>query len=136
MAVPVNIAQRVVPSLIADGEFNYPWLGVSIGTVDGDYAEALDLPEDSSGALIIAAVADGPADEAELRGSDDTVEVGGMSLPAGGDVIVAIGSHEIKSSNDLIAHLTYNNSPGDTVVFTVLRDGERKEIEVTLGERP
>ncbi len=136
MAVPVNIAKRVAPSLIADGEFNYPWLGVSIGTVNGAYAEALGLPGDSSGALVITVVADGPADESGLRGSDDTVEVGGLFLHAGGDVIVEIGSHEVKSSNDLIAHLTYSNSPGDTVVFTVLRDGERKEIEVALGERP
>ena len=36
----------------------------------------------------------------------------------------------------MIAHLTYHNSPGDTVIFTVLRDGEQREIEVTLGERP
>lgn len=136
MAVPVDIAKRVAPSLIADGEFTYPWLGVSISTVDGDYAEALGLPEGSAGALIVTAVADGPADESGLRGSDDTVEVGGVSLPSGGDVIVSIGPQEVRSSNDLIAHLTYSNSPGDTVLFAVFRDGERKEIEVTLGERP
>ena len=40
MAVPVNIAKRVVPPLIDDGEFNYPWLGVRIATVDADYARS------------------------------------------------------------------------------------------------
>ena len=43
MAVPVNIAKRVVPPLIDDGEFNYPWLGVRIATVDAAYAEATGI---------------------------------------------------------------------------------------------
>ena len=45
MAVPVNIARRVVPSLIDNGEFNYPWLGVSIAAVNAAYVNELSLPE-------------------------------------------------------------------------------------------
>ena len=136
MAVPVNIARRVVPPLIADGKFNYPWLGVTITTVDPAYADSLDLPEGARGALVTTVVEDSPADKAGLRGSESTVTVNGVDYPAGGDIIVAIGPHEVAGSSELIAHLTYHNSPGDTVIFTVLRDGKRKEIKVTLGERP
>ena len=136
MAVPVNIAKRVVPPLIEDGEFNYPWLGVRIVTVDAAYAEAMELPEGSRGALIVSVVEDSPADKAGLRESESAIEVDGVEFPAGGDVITAIGLHEVTMSSELIAHLTYHNSPGDTVTFTVLRDGEQKEIEVTLGKRP
>lgn len=136
MAVPVNIAKRVIPPLIADGEFDYPWLGVSIASVGPAYAEELKLPEGTRGALIITVVEGSPADRAGLRGSESAVVVNGMEYQAGGDVIIAIGSHEVAGSNDLIAHLTYHNSPGDIVTFTVLRDGQREEIEVTLGQRP
>ena len=136
MAVPVNIAHRVVPPLIADGKFNYPWLGVTIATVGPAYADSLGLPEDTRGALISAIAEDSPADKAGLRGSESTVTVNGVDYAAGGDIIIAIGPHEVSGFSDLIAHLTYHNSPGDTVILTVLRDGERQEIEVTLGERP
>ena len=133
MAVPVNIAKRVVPPLIDDGEFNYPWLGVRIATVDAVYAEGLGLPEGARGALIVYIVEDSPADKAGLRESESTIEIDGVEFSAGGDVITAIGSHEVTGSSELISHLTYHNSPGDTVTFTVLRDGKQKEIEVILG---
>lgn len=136
MAVPVNIARRVVPPLIANGKFNYPWLGVTIATVGPAYADSLESPEGASGALISSIVEDSPADKAGLRRSEDTVTINGVDYPAGGDIIIAIGPHEVAGSSELIAHLTYHNSPGDTVIFTVLREGERQEIEVTLGERP
>ena len=138
MAVPVNIAKRVVPPLIDDGEFNYPWLGVRIATVDAAYAEGLELPEGARGSLIVSIVEDSPAHKAGLRESESTIEIDGVEFPAGGDVITAIGPHEVTGSSELIAHLTYHNSPGDTVIFTVLRDGKQKEIEieVTLGKRP
>ncbi len=136
MAVPINIARRVVPSLIADGGFEYPWLGVSISSVDGTYAEELGLPEGTLGALVASVVDGSPADDAGLRGSGASVTINGLDYPAGGDVIIAIGSDEVLGSSDLIAHLTYRNKPGDTVTLIVLRDGSREEIEVTLGQRP
>ena len=136
MAVPVNIAKRVVPPLIENGEFNYPWLGVRIVTVDSAYAEELGLPEGSTGVLILDIVHDSPAHRAELRASESTVEIDGVEFPAGGDIITAIGAHRVGVASELIAHLTYHNSPGDDVTLTVLRDGEETEVVVTLGKRP
>ena len=136
MAVPVNIAKRVVPPLIANGEFDYPWLGVSITSVQSSYVEELGLPEGTKGALIISIVEDSPADGAGLRGSDSAVELEGTDFPAGGDIITSVNGHEIAGSDSLIAHLLYHNMPGDTVILTVLRDGQREAIQVTLGQRP
>ena len=136
MAVPVNLAARIVPHLIEEGEFRYPWLGVSISTVTASYARELELPESARGALVNAVVEDSPADRAGLRGSDTVVSVNGVDYPAGGDIVIAIDSLEVKSNSDLIAHLTYDYNPGDSAVFTLLRDGEREEIEVILGQRP
>ena len=136
MAVPVNIAKRVVPPLISDGEFNYPWLGVNIATVTDLYLAELELPDATRGVLVIATVPNSPAERAGLKGSDYTVEIDGTAYPAGGDIILAIGSNDVTNSSELIAHLTYNSNPGDTVTLAVLRDGHREEIEVTLGRRP
>ncbi len=136
MAVPVNIAKRVVPPLIEDGQFNYPWLGVSIATVSSLYVDELELPEGLRGALVVSVVENSPAYRAGLHGSGDTVDLDGIEYPSGGDIIVAIGSHEITSSNDLIAHLTYYNSPEDTVTLSILRNGQPLSVEVTLGQRP
>ena len=136
MAVPVNIARRVVPALIADGKFSYPWLGITIATIDAAYAKELDLPEGSRGALIGYIVDGSPADKAGFRSSESTISIDGIEYPAGGDIITAIGPNAVTGFSDLIAHLTYHNSPGDTVTFTILRDGKQQEIEATLGRRP
>ena len=136
MAVPINIAKRVVPSLISDGEFDYPWLGINIATVTDPYLDELDLPGGTRGALVIATMDDSPADRAGLKGSDSTVDIDGAPYPSGGDIILAIGPNQVSNSSELIAHLTYHNSPGDTVTLAILRDGHREEIEVTLGHRP
>ena len=136
MAVPINIAKRVIPPLISEGKFDYAWLGVNIATITELYLEELGLPTNTRGALVIATVSNSPADRAGLKGSDSTVEIDGVAYPAGGDIILAVGPHPVTNSNDLIAHLTYNNSPGDAVTLSVLRDGQRGDIEVTLGQRP
>ena len=136
MAVPVNIAKRVVPPLIKDGEFDYPWLGVSISTFTSRYVEELNLPPGTAGALIVAVVEGSPADRAGLLGSDSSLEIDGVEYPAGGDIIMAINNHRVSGSSELIAHLLYHNRPRDVATLTVLRDGQRKEIQVTLGQRP
>ena len=136
MAVPVNIVRRVMPSLIDNGEFNYPWLGVSIATVSTTYADEMDLPEGTRGALVVSTVGGSPADKAGLRGSESTVEINGVDYPSGGDIIVAIGGNVVAGSSELIAHLTYNYSPGDAVTLAVIRGGQAEVIEVTLGQRP
>ena len=136
MAVPVNIAKRVVPPLIEDGKFDYPWVGVNIATVTSNYVDELELPEGTKGALIVAVVGDSPAARAGLRGSDSSIELDGVEYPSGGDIIMAVDSRETAGSSQLIAHLLYHSSPGDTVTLTVLRDGQREEIRVTLGQRP
>ncbi len=136
MAVPVNIAKRVVPPLIEDGQFDYPWLGVNISTVTPNYVEELDLPEGTRGALVVVVGGNTPASRAGLRGSDSTVELDGVDYPFGGDIIMAVNSHEITGSSELIAHLLYHNSPGDIVTLTVMRDGQQEEVRVTLGQRP
>ena len=137
MAVPVNIARRVIPSLIADGEFKYSWLGVRISTVDAAYARLAGLPPAARGVLISEVVPGSPAAQAGLRPSDSTIAApDGQDYPAGGDIITAVNNHEIAGTKELIAYLTYSTSPGDTVTFTILRNGQPEQIQATLAQRP
>jgi 2-alkenal reductase len=95
--------------------------------------ETLDLPQ-STGAYVLEVRADSPAEEAGLiGGSRDT---GIISLPAGGDLITAIDGQPVMVFGDLLTYLMVYKGPGDQVVLTILRDGEIKEVTVTLSKRP
>ncbi|MCI0555415.1 MAG: PDZ domain-containing protein, partial [Anaerolineae bacterium] len=58
------------------------------------------------------------------------------NLNAGGDLITAIDGKPVNSFDEMLSYLVTNKSPGDTVVLTVLRDGQPVDITVTLGTRP
>ena len=135
-AIPVNTVKLVVPELISKGRYEYAYLGINGSPLTETLAEAMNLPSSTRGALIAAVVNGGPADAAGLRGSSQTVEVDGGSLPIGGDVIVAVDGTEIRDMADLIAYMVDNTRPADKVEFTVIRDGKQVRIEVTLGARP
>lgn len=136
-AVPVNLVKRVVPELIEEGRYAYPWLGITGTSLVPKVAEAMDLPVES-GALVIEVVKGGPAEGVDLRGGDKnrTIEVAGQEVPLGGDVIVAIDGVEVKNMEDLIVYLVRETRVGQEVKLTIVRDGEEMEVEVKLAERP
>ncbi len=136
-AVPVNTIKRILPSLIEEGEYTYPYLGI---TCDNRFTVAelmnpLDLPVDHG--VLVAQVTPGTgAARAGLRGGDHEVEVRGMTVSAGGDIIVAVDGYELRDFDDLIAYLVRETEVGQRIVLTIVRDEEELEIPVTLGERP
>jgi len=136
-AVPVNAVKRVVPSLIEEGTYHYPYLGIvskSRPTVT-ELAGPLELPV-TRGVLVLEVQPGTAAARAGLRGGDHEVEVMGTTIAAGGDIIVAIDGYELYDFDDLVAYLVRETEVGQEVVLTVIRDGEELEIPVTLGERP
>ena len=135
-AVPVNIAKKVVPDLISYGKHEYAWLGVEGFNVGTAVAEALGLNRDTRGAFISGIVEDGPADKAGLRGSSGETEIEGSTIPVGGDIIVAIDGQEISGVDDVVSYLINQGEPGETHIFTVIRDKELMDVPVTLGTRP
>jgi S1-C subfamily serine protease len=134
-AIPVDILQRVVPELIAHGRYRHPWLGISGGTISPEMVEAADLPVET-GVLISELEPDSPADRAGLRGGDQQVLVSGVPMLTGGDIVIAIDNVEVKRFDDVVNYLASYSSVGDVVTLTVVRDGTRVEIDVTLEERP
>ncbi|HEX2697387.1 MAG TPA: trypsin-like peptidase domain-containing protein [Anaerolineales bacterium] len=133
-AVSSNIIKRVTPVLIKDGTYDYPYLGMSsISDLGLEEIQALGLTE-YTGAYVTAVVSGGPADQAGLKAGTQPTSIQGLN--AGGDLITAIDGREVKQFDDLLAYLITNKSPGDTVVLTVLRSGQKQDITITLGKRP
>lgn len=133
-AISINIVKRVVPSLIADGYYDYPYLGIrSLSEVNLFQQEALGLPI-STGVYIMEVTPDGPADQAGLRAGSRSTEIPG--LLAGGDLIIAVDDLPVRDFGEMISYLFNYKSPDDIVRMTVLRNGEEIEVELILGKRP
>ena len=54
LAIPVNLAKLVIPALIAEGRYEYPYIGIRGTSVRPDIATAMDLPPETRGALVLA----------------------------------------------------------------------------------
>ncbi len=133
-AIAINIVKRVVPVLIEEGQYDYPYIGISsLSELSLREIEALGL-ERFTGAYIIEVVPDSPADKAGLRGGSRQTDIEG--LKAGGDLIIAIDDQPVQRFDDLLRYLLNNKSPGDEVTLTILRDGKEMTIKLTLGKRP
>jgi S1-C subfamily serine protease len=111
------------------------WLGLQAINVTPEIAELMELEAVTTGVLVQQVSAGSPADEAGVRGSFMPVEIDGVEVMIGGDIITAVGDAEINSVQSLTQALR-PLAAGDEVVLTLLRDGERIELTVTLGERP
>lgn len=134
--VPANIVTQIVPQLIENGEITYPWLGISGTTLTDDLAQAMNLPVGQNGVLVIEVIEDGPAADAELRGSEDQVTIDGFNAFVGGDVIVQMNDEPINDFDDLLTYIVRRTSVGQDVTLQILRDGELETVEVTLRARP
>lgn len=136
LAVPVNLVKQVAPALIADGYYEYPYIGIRGTTIGPDIARAMGLPPETRGGMVIAVGSDTAAERAGLLAADRVTVVDGLELPVGGDIIIAIDNTPIRSMNDVIAYIVENTRPGDTVEFTVLRQGAEMRLPITLDRRP
>ena len=134
-AIPSQTVAKIVPTLIDEGEYKHPWIGIAGRDIDPDMANVLNLT-DAVGFLVITVVEDSPAFEAGLIGSDKTIEVEGISYPVGGDVILAVDGNEVRKIDDILIHLQRVKSVGDEMVLEVLRDGRTTNITIILDERP
>ncbi len=131
-AIPSNLTHRVTNLLIEQGYVEYSFLGISGGNISLSVIEQLELVNNTQG-IVVSTVAEGsPAD----RGGFLAAEFDEEGKILSGDIITAIDGYNLNSMNDLIAYLARNTSPGDTVTFSVLRDGtEELDLEVRLIPR-
>lgn len=129
--IPANIVSRVVPVLIKTGHYEHPRIGISGTTLTLDLANALKLPSDQKGVLVIDVLQGGPAAKAGLQGSGSQATADG--LPTSGDVITAVDGTAVKTFEDLTSYLFSNTQVGQTVTLTIVREGHEQTVNLTLG---
>lgn len=119
-AVPSDTVRREAQSLIENGAYKHPWIGIQGRNVNLQDAQRLGL-EKPKGVLILSILPNSPANESNLKVDD---------------VIIGIDEKDVREFNDLIVYLERNKQPWDTVKFIVIRNGAEKTVDLTLGERP
>ncbi len=134
-AIPVSIIQRVVPSLIQNGGYDWPWLGVRGSGLDLALIKAMDIPVEK-GAYLWQVIDQGPAAKAGLLGANKTADYEGRTVDVGGDVVTAIDGQPVESFDDLLIYVSLNGTPGQEVTLKIWRDGEFQDVKVTLEKRP
>jgi S1-C subfamily serine protease len=136
-AIPSNTITKVVPSLIATGSYQHPWLGLIGIDITPDIAKALGLGlEDAKGFLVIGVNEGSPADKAGIRGGDKVANINGREIRLGGDIVLKIDNQDVRKIEDILTYLERYKHIGDTIQLTILRDGRPQTINITLTARP
>ena len=128
-SIPVSAVKLVVPSLIEEGRYVYPYMGAGFDSeVTLDEQTTYGLSQ-TQGAYVISVTAGSPADQAGLISANP-------NSGRGGDLVVAIDGRPIVDFSDLNSYLVFHTRVGQTIEITVLRNGERVVLPLTLGARP
>jgi len=134
-AIPSQTVAKIVPSLIKNGEYKHPWIGISGRDIGPDLAKVLNL-KDAVGFLVVTVIPDSPASRAGLQGSENIVERDGVQYTVGGDIILSVDGLEVRKISDILIHLQRAKSVGDEMVLEIIRDGRTTNFTIILGERP
>ena len=116
-AIPVNMANEIVPQLQKNGHVTRGWLGVSIQDVTPELAKSFGL-EKNRGALVAEVITASPAEKAGIEQ---------------GDIILALNGREIAESKEL-SRMMAATPVGDAVTLSVLRNGKTITCRVSAGE--
>ena len=133
-ALPINAGKAILRDLRESGRVIRPWLGLQGREVDSQLTSVLRLP--LSPGYLIEVVYDGsPAERAGIRGGNLSVVVQGEEYLVGGDVLTSIDNTPVRTHQDYLAKVK-TLKPGQRTRITILRDGQRRELSLTVGERP
>ena len=133
VATPSNALLRIVPVLIANGNYSHPYLGLVGTTLTSDLALTINnLPRNFKGVLVNSIVMGGPADKAGVEASI----VDKYDNRHWGDIITAIDGHPVIRNEDLISYIEQHKSAGEMVSLTIYRKGQIIGLNTTLATRP
>ena len=135
-AIPINSVKKIIPTLIKGEKFEYPYIGITGMDLNPNLKKALAIDSNIKGVMIVDVVKGSPADLGGLSGYTGTVSDNVNSYPSGGDILTAINTIPIKSMSDLLSLLFSDYSPGDSITFTILRDSDSLDLDITLISRP
>lgn len=108
------------------------WLGIYGTPMNTQIADAMNLPQNQNGILVIEVQPNSPAEQAGLEGSSQSVTINGQEVQVGGDVITALDGKTIQTFDDLAQYIQ-QAGVGTEVTLTIIRNGETIELPVTLA---
>jgi S1-C subfamily serine protease len=132
-AVPSSELIREVPTLIHNGTFTHPWLGIAGGSVTPDVAQSVGLPRNYKGVVVASVQSNSPALKAGLQGATIDENTGSSQV---GDIITAIDGHPVKSIDDIINYIDLHKAVGQSLNLTVNRHGLIINLDAKLQARP
>jgi serine protease Do len=118
-AIPADTAEPLVKKLISGEEIQRGYLGVRLQAVSDDIASALNLPEKRG--EFVQAVEPG--------------EPGAVAGLEAGDIILRVGSKDV-TPDQSVSFIVANIAPGTRAPIEIIRDGQRRTINATIGKRP
>jgi len=124
-SIPIDVARPIMEQAVAGQELVRPWIGIYYTSLTPATAEEAGVDVEN-GALV------GTTDGSDAVFPGSPAEASGLQS---GDVIVAIDGRQVTAESDL-SMLILPYSPGETITLSVLRGGETREVDVTLGELP
>lgn len=117
-AIPINMAKKLLPQL-RTGVVTRGFLGVNIQPVNESLAKGLGL-KDTHGALVSNVIKNAPAKKAGIKR---------------GDVIVSVNGEKIENPRQL-SMTAADLKPGSTARVGIIRDGEKREVELKVAKLP
>jgi S1-C subfamily serine protease len=133
-AISADTVRRTIAALRKDGRVQYAYLGVTTARIYPQLARRYKLPV-SKGAWVQDVVPGGPAAKAGVHAGTHPGRFQARTITDGGDIITAVNDHPLDDDAALGVALLHL-APGDEIVLRVYRDGQPRDIHVTLGKRP
>ena len=133
-AVPINVARQVLPQLAEQGRVVRPWLGVGGKNIGRELRTILRVPL-VNGFLVETIEPGSPAERAGLQEGDLPITIGDEQFLLGGDIITTANGQPVDQP-EKFAKFVRSLKVGDTVRLTLYRDGETRQVELRLPERP
>lgn len=114
-AIPTQIVEPTVETLIRDGKVSHGFMGIGISDVTPDNARFFQMT-DASGAVVTQVDPDAPGGKAGLKVGDVITELNGKPVTNAGELQMQVGQKR----------------PGDTIQLDVMREGKTVDVPVTL----
>jgi len=116
-AIPTQIVEPTVNTLIRDGKITHGYIGIQIADVTPENSKFFHLDK-AEGALVSDVTADSPGSKAGLKTGDVITELDGKAISDAGQLQMLVGQRR----------------PGDTIRLEVVRDDKPTNVEVKLGD--
>jgi S1-C subfamily serine protease len=133
-AVPINAAKSILRDLRELGRVVRPWLGMQGRAVDNKLGGVVRFPV-TPGYLVEVVYDGSPADRAGVRGGNLSVVVQGEEYLLGGDILTAIDGTPIRTHSEYVARVKALRV-GQRVKIAIVREGQPREMTLTVSERP